>query len=123
MAIIDQLTNHNNFNKYGLEVVSWENDGDHYGSNVFFFQTKEELLKAIELGEVMCKYRHGRVGYKGEVYENTASFLTTLRNTDYLAHQLAIDLVGGYEYECDLVRQGESLHPFHVSITGQISPL
>lgn len=46
-AIVDPK----NFGKLVLEVTSWENDGDHYQTNLFFMSTKEELDNSIEFIE------------------------------------------------------------------------
>lgn len=102
-SILEAVTDNKNFGRYVLEAISWENDGDHYENNIFFFDTLEEIEAAIQAGQ------------KAQSLYHTEDIN---KLTDF-----QIDLAGGFQYESDYPRVLESMSGFYIHGTGEIEKI
>lgn len=88
--ILEQLLNPENFDCFVLEVFSWENDWDHHEHNLFFYDCVEDLKVAIKVLDELIK------GSK------------EIKHLNEDDRDLALDLVGGYQYESNYPRVADS---------------
>lgn len=147
MQVISELLNPNNFGKYVLEVVSWENDADHYENNVFYIDTLEELQLSIELLE-SCKDLPDEEPYYGEpktfkvfgleiscieqfsamedeyyekLEEDVETPLGMFGNGMFL--ETYKEFVGGYQYETNIIRRLDSYAVYKLDEQGLLSKI
>lgn len=147
-SILEQITNPKNFGKYVIEVESWENDADHYQLNCYFTDDKVRLTNIMLLLDTLKDVPRDN----GWSNSNTKEFtlfgvtfksiadLMELESDAYaqedaagvdvgglfgndMSTDLFIELVGGYEYESDVVRQLDSYNTFKLSSDGKLEEI
>jgi hypothetical protein len=147
-SILQTLANPDNFGKYILEVESWENDGDHYQTNLHVVSSKEELTLLTTMLDVLRDVPKDS-GWSNSntkeytLFGNTFKTLEELLELDSEAHASEndmgvyvgglfgngiyldhyIELVGGYQYESDEIRQLDSYKTYKLSDIGVLEEI
>lgn len=147
MQIISGLLNPKNFGKYVLEVVSWENDADHYQTNIFYIDTLEKLQLSIELIE-SCEVIPDEEPYYGEprafkVFGLDVSCMEQLSamEAEYyekleedVENPLGMfgngmfvedyeEFVGGFQYESSTIRRLDCYNVYKLDDQGRLSKI
>lgn len=147
MQTIEGLLDPENFGKYVLEVISWENDADHYQTNIFFIDTLEKLQLSIELMD-SCKVLPDDEPYFGEpknfkVFGLEVSCMEQLASLEAEYYEQLDDdveypigmfgngmfletyeeFVGGFQYETSIIRRLESYNIYKLDEQGRLSKI
>lgn len=101
--ILNQLTE--NVDCFVLEVFSWENDWDHHEHNLFFFDEVEELKVALDILDSLIVKD------------------SEIESLDEEKKDLALELVGGYQYESNIPRTADTYAIGRLDSFGKLSKI
>lgn len=107
MLKLDDLFNKDNFGKYALECISWENDADHYENNVVFLDTLDDV-------KILVMY----LRLDREDLEKALLILEDSSDEDY---EQIMEAIGGYQYESDVLRVLESYTLWYLDSDGKLT--
>lgn len=147
MHTIAGLLDPENFGKYVLEVVSWENDGDHYQTNIFYIDTLEELIASVELIDSLKNVPDENPYYgEAELFEvfglevHSLEQLSAMEDEYYekleedVENPLGMfgngmfletyeEFVGGFQYETSIMRRLDSYNVYKLDEQGKLSKI
>lgn len=110
MLKLDDLFNESNFGKYALECVSWENDADHYETNIVFLDNLNDV-------KILVMY----LGLDREDLEEALLILEDSSDEDYEDYEQIMEAIGGYQYETDIPRVLESYTLWYLDSDGKLT--
>lgn len=80
---------------YTLEVVSWENDGDHYSTISITYDSKEKAIAMAKLYKTVfasCENGDGGIGNSSNSNESQPIILKYIKNNPEILSESSIDL-------------------------------
>lgn len=118
--MLEQLLKPENFGSFILEVTSWENDGDHYQTNLEF---EKDSKLALERYDYLTKASKGLpfkihgIRYESlqQVYDSEDKDADGYYLADYIIENV------GCEYESSIVRTVESVKLYFLDEDGSLN--
>jgi len=118
--MLEQLLNKENFGSFILEITSWENDGDHYQTNI---ELEKDYKIALERYDYLTKASRGLpFTINGVEYANLQEVADSEdKDADgyYLADYIIENV--GCEYESSIVRTVESVKLYFLDENGSLN--
>lgn len=118
--MLDKLLDAKNFGSFILEITSWENDGDHYQTNIEF---EKDPHKALERYDYLTKASNNEpFKVNGKIYKDLQE-LSDSDDTDPEGFHLSDYILNniGWQYETSIVRVVESVKIYFLDKDGDLN--
>jgi hypothetical protein len=118
--VLEELLKPENFGSYILEITSWENDGDHYNTELEFSKDSTlERFEALRLASQNLPFTVSGIEFKN--LQEVADSEATDSNGHYISDYF-LDSIG-YGYESSIARTVDSVKMYFLDSSGKLEKL